>query len=188
MTKQPYVEVPYDAPDNASGAHMHYQAETDEEKSSPEAARRWYLEGDMGKRILGIVVALLVVYLLYYAYQRHLATQAAEGAIKVEDTGAATASSDADTPAPAPKPRAAVQNLVTSTTPAATPMAAPATDSIQPNPPNGAAFAGTGKFQVYRQGNLTWRVDTESGATCILFATMDEWKKPVVYNHACGNS
>ena len=182
MTKQPYVEVSYDAPGNASAAPLHDQAETDEEKSSPEAARRWYLEGDMGKRILGIVVALLVVYLLYYAYQRHLATQAAEGAIKVDDTGTATSSSDADAPAPSPKPRAAVQNLVTS------PTAAPATDSIQPNPPNGAAFAGTGKFQVYRQGNLTWRVDTESGATCILFATMEEWKKPVVYNHACGNS
>jgi hypothetical protein len=141
----------------------------------------------MGKRIFGIVVALLAVYLLYYGYQRHLATQAADGAIKVDDGGADTVKDDASpsadqTPAPAQKPRAAVDNQATGTAPA------PATDSIQPNPPNGTAFAGTGKFQVYRQGNLTWRVNTETGANCILFATMEEWKKPVVYNHACGNN
>ncbi len=50
------------------------------------------------------------------------------------------------------------------------------------------AFSGSGKFQVYRQGNLTWRVDTESGHTCILFATMEEWQKPIVYQHGCSNS
>ena len=139
----------------------------------------------MGKRILGIVVALLAVYLLYYAYQRHVATQAGEGAVKIDDTGDATVKDEVQTPAPAVKPRAAVENQVTSTMSSAAP--APAADSIQPNPPNGAAFAGTGKFQVYRQGNLTWRVNTESGENCILFATMEEWKKPVVYNHACSH-
>ncbi|SEC48141.1 hypothetical protein [Terriglobus roseus] len=136
----------------------------------------------MGKRIFGIVVVLLALYLGYYAYQRHLATQAADGAIKIDDTGADTVKDDPtptaeQTPAPAQKPRAAIENRPTT-----------ATDSIQPNPPNGAAFTGTGKFQVYRQGNLTWRVNTETGANCILFATMEEWKKPVVYNHACGNN
>lgn len=141
----------------------------------------------MGKRILGIVVALLAVYLLYYAYQRHVATQAGDGSIRIDDTGDAAAKDEVQTPAPAAKPRAAVENQGTSTMPA-TPAPTPATDSIQPNPPNGAAFTGTGKFQVYRQGNLTWRVNTETGANCILFATMEEWKKPVVYNHACGNN
>ena len=136
----------------------------------------------MGKRIFGIAVALLAVYLLYYAYQRHLISQSSDGSIKMNDTGAETVKDDSprevQTPAPAlaPKPAAAIQTATSGT------------DSIQPNPPNGVAFAGTGKFQVYRQGNLTWRVDTESGANCILFATMEEWKKPVVYNHACGDS
>ena len=69
----------------------------------------------------------------------------------------------------------------------ATPASLPTSDTIAPNPPNGLAFGGTGKFQWYRQGNLTWRVNTESGAACIAFATNDEWLKPIVYTHGCGN-
>ena len=64
----------------------------------------------------------------------------------------------------------------------------PAGDTISPNPPNGMIFAGTGHFQVYRQGNLTWRVNTDNGEACILFATDSEWRKPRVYEHGCPNS
>ena len=65
--------------------------------------------------------------------------------------------------------------------------ALPVSDTITPNAPNGLAFGGTGKFQWYRQGNLTWRVNTASGSTCIAFATMEEWQKPIVSSHGCGN-
>ena len=64
----------------------------------------------------------------------------------------------------------------------------PATDTISANPPNGMMFAGRGKYQVYRQGNITWRVNTETGQTCVLFATDEEWKKPRVYRAGCGSS
>ncbi len=67
------------------------------------------------------------------------------------------------------------------------PASLPVSDTIAPNAPNGLAFGGTGKFQWYRQGNLTWRVNTASGSTCIAFATMEEWQKPIVYSHGCGN-
>ena len=70
----------------------------------------------------------------------------------------------------------------------AAPTALPVSDTVAPNPPNGLAFGGTGKFQWYRQGNLTWRVNTTSGSTCIAFATMEEWQKPIVYSHGCGNA
>jgi type IV secretory pathway VirB10-like protein len=66
--------------------------------------------------------------------------------------------------------------------------AVPVSDTVAPNPPNGLAFGGTGKFQWYRQGSLTWRVNTESGSACIAFATLEEWRKPIVYTHGCGNS
>jgi hypothetical protein len=65
---------------------------------------------------------------------------------------------------------------------------APGEDTISPNPPNGMTFAGKGKYQVYRQGNITWRVNTETGLTCVLFATDDEWKKPRVYHAGCGST
>jgi hypothetical protein len=61
-------------------------------------------------------------------------------------------------------------------------------DTISPNPPNGMIFAGKGRYQLYRQGNITWRVNTETGKNCILFATDEEWKKPRVYRAGCGSS
>jgi hypothetical protein len=64
----------------------------------------------------------------------------------------------------------------------------PAGDTISPNPPNGMVFAGSGRFQVYRQGNITWRVDTVSGTSCILFATNEEWRKAQVYQNGCGSA
>ena len=65
---------------------------------------------------------------------------------------------------------------------------APVGDTISANPPNGMTFAGRGKYQVYRQGNITWRVNTETGQTCVLFATDEEWKKPRVYRAGCGST
>jgi hypothetical protein len=62
----------------------------------------------------------------------------------------------------------------------------PPSDSIPRNPPNGMVFAGTGKYQLYRQGDITWRVNTQSGDACILFATDAQWRNPQVYSHGCG--
>ena len=56
---------------------------------------------------------------------------------------------------------------------------------MPPNPPNGLAYVGSGRFQVYRQGNLTWRFDTQTGHTCILFATLEEWQKQIVSRNGC---
>ena len=61
-------------------------------------------------------------------------------------------------------------------------------DSISPNPPNGMKFAGTGRYQLYRQGNITWRLNTDTGQTCIIFATDEEGRKPRVYRAGCGKT
>jgi hypothetical protein len=82
--------------------------------------------------------------------------------------------------APAPKPAPAASFL----NPAS--GAVPTTDSQSPNAPNGMRYAGSGAYQWYRQGNLTWRVDTVTGGSCIAFATLDEWRKPIVSSHGCG--
>ena len=63
---------------------------------------------------------------------------------------------------------------------------APAGSTLSPNPPNGMAFAGKGSYQWYRQGDLTWRIDTTTGRSCIIYATMEEWRKPLVISHGCG--
>jgi hypothetical protein len=66
-----------------------------------------------------------------------------------------------------------------------TPPSVPSTDTIPRNPPNGMIFAGTGKYQLYRQGDITWRLDTDTGWACILFATEAQWAKSRVYDHGC---
>lgn len=66
-------------------------------------------------------------------------------------------------------------------------MAAPPEgDTIARNPPNGMVFSEKGRYQLYGQGNITWRLDSETGKTCIAFATEDEWKKAKVYRAGCG--
>ena len=61
----------------------------------------------------------------------------------------------------------------------------PVADSVAPNPPNGMTFGGSGHYQLYRQGDLTWRLNTDTGDTCVIFATDEEWHKPKVYKAGC---
>jgi hypothetical protein len=62
----------------------------------------------------------------------------------------------------------------------------PASDTISRNPPNGIVVAHPGRYQLYRQGDITWRLDTNSGDACVLFATETQWRKTLVYDHGCG--
>ena len=71
---------------------------------------------------------------------------------------------------------------------AAAPVGLPLRDSQSANNPNDLHFGGTGAYQWYRQGNLTWRVDTATGRSCIVYATMEEWQKQIVYSHGCGRN
>jgi len=107
----------------------------------------------------------------------------APGTINTEPTGGATNN----------QPGAGQYPPARSTEPQATMVAGPGTarpayDTVNPNPPDRVGFGGTGKFMWYRQGNLTWRVNSATGAACIAFATMEEWEKAIVYSHGCGNS
>jgi hypothetical protein len=181
MAKQPYTEVSYVSPESEGDPPLAEDAHHPEHNMHPpveEKPRAKSEDNGMGKRIAGFLVAVIVGYLLYVGYQRYKASHAEDGAIHSDDTSVrATNGDNEETPAPRQRPAIAQPTTV----------ATPASDSIAPQPANGMAFAGSGKFQVYRQGNLTWRVDTESGQSCILFATMEEWHKPIVYNHACSN-
>jgi hypothetical protein len=76
----------------------------------------------------------------------------------------------------------------TTVRPGAMPAGMPARDSEPPNAPNDMRFAGSGTYQWYRQGNLTWRIDTTTGRSCIIYATMEEWRKQIVMSHGCGRT
>jgi len=89
----------------------------------------------------------------------------------------------------APAPSYAAQSYPPAPAPTyAAPVGMPMSDSQSANAPNGMRFGGSGKYQWYRQGNLTWRIDTASGRSCIIYATQEEWLKQIVYSHGCGRN
>ena len=153
----------------------------------------------MAKRILVIVVVLIVAGFFYLGYHNYDAGRAAaSGDVTPRPSTTEPNSDDADTkPSAPPAASAPAQSSVLSSTTGqvarpgsndtgtATPSAS---DTISPNPPNGMIFSGTGHFQLYRQGNLTWRLNTDTGQSCILFATDEEWKKSKVYKAGCGKT
>jgi hypothetical protein len=144
------------------------------------------------KKIVALVAILAIVY-VGVVWHRHRVRMRAlnSGEVYVRDQPSAPAK-----PLP-PSPAEPAPNEIARTatpqppTPAPTPsqseaMAPPASDSIPRNPPNGLAFAGSGKFQLYRQGDITWRLNTQTGEACILFATDAQWHLRRVYNAGCG--
>jgi len=142
-----------------------------------------YREANMLKRIVAIAVVLVLGYLGYLGFSRYKADRdVAAGEVVSEDAGHMDLSPENESSrlahGPQPLPISPVGNS----------LVASKSDTVPPNPPNGQAFTGTGKFQVYRQGNITWRVNTESGESCILLATQEEWRKPIVYSHGCNPS
>jgi len=144
-----------------------------------------------------ILAVVLVVAGCWWLYQ-HNANKNALGSGLVISHDASADTGDDNTAAPRAEPvRPSAQLNPTASAPAPQPAPAatpkpsaalPVSDTIDRNPPNGTVFAGTGKYTWYRQGNITWRVNTETGKACIDFATMEEWRKRIVYTHGCANA
>jgi hypothetical protein len=63
----------------------------------------------------------------------------------------------------------------------------PAANALSPHPASGFVTPAAQKFALYRQGDLTYRLNTQSGQACVLLATDALWQKPLVYQHGCGN-
>jgi hypothetical protein len=151
-------------------------------------------EGIMGKSILGIVVVLLLAGLIYVGYNSYDAKrEATTGAVFSNDPSpgkdsAVVLPTRPVTPAPAATDTDTMVHGTAAGSTAAGSGAASGGDTISANPPNGMTFSGTGKYQLYRQGNITWRLDTDTGQTCVLFATDEEWRKPKVFRAGCAKN
>ena len=144
------------------------------------------------KKIVGLL-AVLAVIVLGVAWQRHRAKMRAlnSGEVYVREQPSGPAKPLAPLPSQSPENEIATTATPQPVNPApaaqsAPPAAVPNSDSIPRNPPNGLAFAGSGKFQLYRQGDITWRLNTQTGETCILFATDAQWRLHRVYQAGCG--
>jgi len=158
----------------------------------------------MLKRLIPLVVVLVVIGLAYVIYQRWVtARNSGAGTVQllgnpdsndkvVVDKGELNnlrneAENAVKPSAPASTTTVTTQTTAPSAPPVTTTYSVPANDSIPANPPNNAVFSGTGRYQLYRQGSITWRLDTDNGHACIIFATDEEWRKARVYSHGCGN-
>jgi hypothetical protein len=161
----------------------------------------------MGRRVLVIVMVLVVALFVYLGYNSYDANRAGLSGDVFPRDSSMSKSRPADGPqtsAPStgqtvvyPAPAVQTVPVTPETTQSQNDAQIPqgqttqdgtsAGDTISPNPPNGMVFAGKGKYQLYRQGNLTWRLNTETGQTCIIFATDEEWKKPKVSRAGCGS-
>ena len=62
----------------------------------------------------------------------------------------------------------------------------PTSEPITRTPQSALMPVSTGKFQLYRQGDITYRINAQTGAACVLFATQAQWQKPIVYQNGCG--
>jgi hypothetical protein len=143
--------------------------------------------------VRNIILGLVVVALVALGYVAYLDMKAKRSLLSGEVFAGPSETANGSRPADgSPLPSNAVGRPTASGTsgaPATSNVSRlPVSDTISPNPPNGMVFAGSGRFQVYRQGNITWRIDTVSGTNCILFATNEEWQKPQVYGHGCGSA
>ena len=109
--------------------------------------------------------------------------------VAAHTTGSSTMIVPGDQPnAYAPVAASAPEVVPTSGAQSTVPAGLPTRDSEPANAPNGTRFAGSGSYQWYRQGNITWRVDTTTGRSCIIYATMEEWRKEIVMSHGCGRT
>ena len=152
----------------------------------------------MARRVLISFFLITIFGLSYLGYRRWVRNQAMSTGDVTFDPSDGGAAPVTTAPAPA-KPSQAIlyppdksnatahgqSQTVQHPVPEHETSGAPLADTLTPNPPNGTLFAGTGRYQIYRQGNLTWRVDTNTGDSCVLFATNKEWRKPQVYRNGC---
>jgi hypothetical protein len=148
-------------------------------------------------RIFSVLVLLAAVILGAFWYVHRARTRALNsGAVFIREPGgkpaplppaAAPSSQPATQPALAtqPPPAAVSGAQAPAAASPATPVAAPASDTIARNPPNGMLFTASGKYQLYRQGDITWRLNTDTGWACVLFATDAQWRRPRVYQDGC---
>lgn len=156
-----------------------------------------------------LVAAAIIIGVVWFA---HLSKKRSNNTASVHTPPPATAAQPAspdttaanpanpDTAAPAATPdQTPPSQEVASATPAAAPSETmvpqhpgpiteqPTANALSPHPPAGFVTPANQKFALYRQGDLTYRLNTQSGQACILLASESLWQKPLVYQHGCGN-
>jgi len=135
-------------------------------------------------RLLLVASAIVIggFWFVHWSNTRALNSGAVHVRQQTGDTAKSTTPNDATQPT---QPQEVASNAGEQPRGPETVTALPAAQTFSRNPPNGIVTAGSGKFELYRQGDLTFRLNTETGDACVLFATQSEWSKNIVYSHGC---
>jgi hypothetical protein len=149
-------------------------------------------------RLLLVAVAIIIGVLWFSHWSK---TRAHNAASLQKSSPATPAAPNASVAAPAATPATITPpQEVASASPDNAPSAAmvpqhpgpiteqPTANALSPHPPAGFVTPAQQKFALYRQGDLTYRLNTQSGQACILLASEDLWRKPLVFQHGCGKS
>ena len=137
-------------------------------------------------QFLMIIAMLVVCGVLYLHWSKTRAMNNGEVHIRQQPV-AATETATANQPASPPDQSANPTDSQTEQrSQPADVITLPASETLSRNPPDRTILAGTGRYELYRQGDITWRMDTASGQACVLFATESMWRRSLVYEHGCG--
>jgi hypothetical protein len=178
--KQPYVEVPY----------------VPEEAPPERREKRMSFKKPMLVPVLILVMAIIAGY---YAYQMYKSSHSDDTSLVAESGTVTTSTPSTTSTTPAtpvvsttdpsttnpPTVDASTQPALVARGTTSLPGDVPVSDSEPGMPPNGKAYTGSGHLELYREGNLTYQYNTDTGATCILYASLEEWRKPIVYRNSC---
>jgi hypothetical protein len=143
-------------------------------------------------RILVVMVVVIVGVIWYFHWSRTRAMNS--GAVHVREQPTEAAKAPPETPSvnqpTQPQDQSGISVQPQGENRAETPevYTLPASETLSRNPPDRTILAGTGRFELYRQGDITWRMDTATGQACVLFATEAMWRRMLVYEHGCGTN
>lgn len=60
-------------------------------------------------------------------------------------------------------------------------------DDLKKLQDDAALGKGVGRYQLHNEGFRTWRLDTATGAICLLLTSKDDWKKSDIEAQSCSN-
>jgi len=172
----PYREVVTAPPPASAVENARLKEELQEERKSHWQDMRERVVDNLKHHIAALAAALLIAVVIPFAIRWY------RGRNTTTVTTTNTTSITAPTAAAAPSVAEVVEDP--SKAAATAIVSALSSDSSEPS---GTALAGKGRYQLYRQGKITWRLDTDSGEACILFATEAEWHKQRVYENGCNS-
>jgi hypothetical protein len=163
VPKQPYVEVPYVLEEEAP---MERRVVEEEEVV-------WYRK----PAVMPLLVLIVCIVVAYFVYQMYKSSHPADGDLAVDQKSSSVTGNSIPS-----EPMVSSSAGASSNGPASD---APKSDSMPVQPPAGKAYAGSGHLELYRQGNITYQYNTDSGETCVMYASLREWRNPIVYRNAC---